>query len=77
MFYPALPSQRAEAARSCFLLAMYSNLLLNILWLLHLYLCDISVYALRAPRQMSFGSLGSPSENKDVFIIIIIIIIII
>ena len=43
---------------------------------IHFALCHISMYALRAPRQMSFGLLGSPSENKDVIIIIIIIIII-
>ena len=45
------------------------HLLLNIVCLLYFDLCHISVYAFRAPRQMSFGSLGSPSENEDVIIV--------
>ena len=73
MFYAALQNQRAEVVCSCCLLVLYSILLLNIVCLLHFDLCHISMYALRAPKQMSFGSLGSPSENKDVIIIIIII----
>ena len=52
-------------------LVLYSILLLNIVCLLQLDICDISIYAWRAPRQMTFDSLGSPSENKDVNIIII------
>ena len=75
MFYPALQNQRAETVCSCCILVLYSMLLLNIVCLLHFDLCHINVYALRTQRQMSFGSLGSPSENKDVIIIIIIIII--
>ena len=73
-FYPALQNQRAETVCNCCLLILYSIILLNIVCLLYFDLCYISVYALKAPRQMSFGSLGSPSENKDVIIIIIIII---
>ena len=72
MFYPDLQNQRVDAVYSCCCLVLYSILLLNIVCLLHFYLCHISMYAFRAPRRMSFGLLGSPSENKMVIIIIII-----
>ena len=51
-------------------LVLYSILLLNIVCLLQLDICDISIYAWRATRQMTFDSLGSPSENKVNIIII-------
>ena len=63
-------TEKLQAVCRCCLLVLYGVLLLNIV--LHFDLCQISVYALRAPRQMSFGSLGSPSGNKNYIIIIII-----
>ena len=64
------PMSNTLAVCSCCLLVSYSILLLNNVCLLHFDLCQISVYALGAPRQMNFGSLGSPSENKDVIIVL-------
>ena len=76
MFHPALQHQRAERVYSCCLLVLHSILLLNNICFLHFDLCHISIYALRASRQISYGSLGSPSENRDFIIINIIIMIV-
>ena len=67
MFYPVCRTkEHIEAVYSCCRLVLYSILLLNIECLLHFDLFHTSMYALRAPMQMRFGSSGSPSENKDV-----------
>ena len=52
------------------LLALYSILSINIVdYVYYIYICVIliSKYALKAPREMSFGSSGLPFEDKDVF----------